>query len=369
MGEIIRKLVTIAKVLDVKPIHGADNIEMLKIRGWNVVGKKGEFKVGDLCIYAEVDSLFPDGLSQEYQIEYKELKKLYDKTKDESLIDKIKEIISKNILPEFEFLRNGKFKIKTKKILGQYSQGICFPLSLLKKYNVDIDSLIENDDITDVLGVTKVIEELPNIQEAKGLFPNHTPRTDEERIQNMEWIIETYPNEEFIITEKLDGTSFTSFILNGEIGVCSRNLEIKIDESTTNKYKDVLTVNKLQEKLKSLGRDISLQGELIGTGIAKNPYKLLKKELYLFRIFDQQTADFLSQEEFVSLSLELGLKTVPQLGVTTLKNMTVDKLVEMTFRKSELNPNTNIEGLVFVSKNKINGQRISFKVINPEQLV
>lgn len=366
MGEIKRKLVTIARVLGITPIQGADNIELLKIRGWNVVAQKNLYKVGDLCVYAEVDSLFPDGLTEEEQYEYKELKKIYNKTKDINILEKMNELSSKNHLQEWEFLRNSKFLIKTKKILGQYSQGICFPLIVLSKYDVDIK---EDFDVTDILGVIKFEPELPNLQEAKGLFPNHTPKTDEERIQNMEWIIETFPEEEFIVTEKLDGTSHTTYYIDGELGVCSRNLEIKIDESTSNKYKDILVKNKLQDKLNLLNRNISLQGELIGNGIAKNPYKLHNKDLYLFRIFDVNNGEFLNQEEFYKISLELGLKVVPQLEVMKLRGLSVEKLVDMTFRKSKLNENTNIEGLVFVSKNKINGQRISFKVINPEYLL
>ena len=109
-----RKLATIEEIKDLQPIKDADNIEVASIRGWKVVVKKREFKVGDLCVYCEIDSIMPDR-------------------------------------PEFEFLKPRRFRIKTIKLRGQVSCGICFPLSILnsigkiiKKNNklfLEVDSL------------------------------------------------------------------------------------------------------------------------------------------------------------------------------------------------------------------------------------
>jgi RNA ligase (TIGR02306 family) len=89
-----RKLASIQRIISLEPITGADKIEKATVLGWELVVKKGEFKVGELCIYCEVDSVLPD-------------KK------------------------EFEFLRDRKFRIKTIKLKGQVSQGICFPLGII----------------------------------------------------------------------------------------------------------------------------------------------------------------------------------------------------------------------------------------------
>ena len=61
----VRKLATIARILDIQPIEGADNIEKVFVRGWQCVAKKGEYQKGDLCVYVEVDSIMPDGLFEE----------------------------------------------------------------------------------------------------------------------------------------------------------------------------------------------------------------------------------------------------------------------------------------------------------------
>ena len=55
----MRHLVTIQRVKAVRPIENADAIEVADILGWHVVVKKGEFKAGDLCVYGEIDTIFP----------------------------------------------------------------------------------------------------------------------------------------------------------------------------------------------------------------------------------------------------------------------------------------------------------------------
>ena len=55
-----RKLASIQKIIEIFPIKNADNIEMAKILGWELVVKKGEFKPGDYCVYFEIDSLLPN---------------------------------------------------------------------------------------------------------------------------------------------------------------------------------------------------------------------------------------------------------------------------------------------------------------------
>jgi RNA ligase (TIGR02306 family) len=95
-----RKLVHIEKIIELIPIPGADRVELAKILGWECVVKKGEFKVGDLCAYFEIDCVL-------------------DITK-----------------PHFEFLKDTKGRIKTRRFLKQISQGLVLPLSVLNNYGV-----------------------------------------------------------------------------------------------------------------------------------------------------------------------------------------------------------------------------------------
>lgn len=113
MGD--RALAHIEKIVKTYPIEGADNIEMVQVLDFHVVAKKGEFKTSDTVVYIEVDSILPDGLSDDLKASYDILKKELKKATGED-IPKIEremsEIISKNTRPEFEFLRQKKFRIK-----------------------------------------------------------------------------------------------------------------------------------------------------------------------------------------------------------------------------------------------------------------
>lgn len=226
-----RKLATIEVIKDLQPIEGADFIEKATIRGWNCVVKKGEFQIGDFCIYIELDSFLP-------------------------------------IKPEFEFLRkncykkmpNGTegFRIKTQKLKGVISQGLVLPIHALsgnKRLLDDINiipkneiiyptvefvpapeghiltifydntgnnyrELIIGDDVSNELNIIKFEPPIPAqlAGKVKGNFPSFLRKTDEERLQNMEWVLSEYKDELFYVTEKVDGCLDESCILETEDG-------------------------------------------------------------------------------------------------------------------------------------------------------
>ena len=55
----MRKLATIRKIDEIRPIPNADAIECAVVGGWTVVIKKGDFNPGELVIFAEIDSWVP----------------------------------------------------------------------------------------------------------------------------------------------------------------------------------------------------------------------------------------------------------------------------------------------------------------------
>jgi RNA ligase (TIGR02306 family) len=245
-----RKLASIQKVLDIQPIPNADAIECLTVLGWKVVAKKNEFKVGDLVVYFEVDSILKER-------------------------------------PEVEFLRKSNFRIKTIKLRGQVSQGLCLPLSILAgEVELPHDPYAEGDDVTSVLEVVKYEPYIPAqlAGTVKGSFPDFMHKTDEVRIQTVPSILTRHQNKKFYVTEKVDGSSMTVYLRNGEFGVCSRNLELKETEGNS-LWKTARELD-LENKLKSLDRNMALQGELVGPGVQGNKYKLDKLNFFIFNIFD-----------------------------------------------------------------------------------
>lgn len=335
-----RKLATIRVISQLKPIKGADLIEVAVIDGWEVVIKKGEFNVGDLCVYFEIDSWIPT-----------ELAPFLSKSKEPR--------VYRNVKGE---------RLKTIKLKGQISQGLVLPTSILD--NCAIDLLLNiNQDVTEVLNIIKWEPEIPAQLAGKleGNFPSYIPKTDQERIQNYIRNMPLSVNQ-WEVTEKLDGSSMTVYRardiakMDGghRMGVCSRNYELKL-EDTSNAF--ISTALKLQlfDKLHAYNLNVALQGELIGPGIQKNPYELSELEYYVYDIFDIDKQRYYLPAERQSLCESLGLKHVPVFAnYETDSRTTVSELLTFAEGQSKLNSRTQREGLVF--KNVINNE--SFKAIS-----
>jgi len=348
----MRTLASIQTVNAAEPIPNADAIERIRVLGWWVVVKKGEFKPGDRVVYCEIDSLLPER-------------------------------------PEFEFLRASSFKpsrideggiaipagfrIKTIKLRGQVSQGICFPLSILPS-NAPTD---EGADVTAPLGIVKW-EPPPPVGmggRVKGGFPGFLPKTDETRVQVLEAVLERHRGKTFYVTEKLDGTSFTAFLREGTFGICSRNLWLD-ETDDTSLLARIAKRFKLDEKLRKVrsgrGFDLAIQAEVIGPGIQKNKYELKEATLRVFNVLNVDTYKLVDRDTMLEMLTELGLESVPQLGTITL-NHTVDELIAFSEAPSVLNPKAQREGVVLRPLEEEYdaeiGGRLSFKAINPKFLL
>lgn len=324
----MRKLVSIRKISDLNPIDGADRIEVATIDGWRVVVNKGIHSIGETIVYFEIDSFLP-------------------------------------IREEFEFLRKSSYKklfdsegfrLKTIRLRGQISQGLVLPISILDgNYNID-------DDVTDVLGVIKYEAPIPaNLAGVvKGNFPSFIKKTDEERVQNFTRDWNSFRKFRYFVTEKLDGTSFTCYLRDGDFGVCTRNLDILKDENQT--HWKVAIENKLEEKLISINRNLAIQGEIIGEGVQGNPYNIKGHKLFVFNIFDIDKFEYLSKSEKMDIVKLLKLEVVPVIEVDTELPENIDEIIKLADGKSVLNNKFNREGLVWVAIDS--NERISFKTIS-----
>jgi RNA ligase (TIGR02306 family) len=206
----MRKLASIQKIEKVEPHPNADRLELATVLGWQCVVKKGDFKAGDLCVYFEIDSVLPDR-------------------------------------PEFEFMRERKFRVRTIKLRGQLSQGLALkPEEAGIKYP---ERLSPGDDVSVLLGVTKydpeaarergyVARTAKNRKRLKP-FPQYIPKTDEPRLQNFPGVLEELKTTPFYITEKLDGCSATYFRdMDGSLVIASRNCTLDpLPDKTSFRYK------------------------------------------------------------------------------------------------------------------------------------
>lgn len=331
----MRTLASIQQIKSLESIPNADAIEKATVLGWNVVVKKGEFKVGDLCVYIEIDSILPER-------------------------------------PEFQFLAP-KFRIKTVRLRGQVSQGICFPLSILPLMpNQSVHSYPPGIDVTDILGVKKYEPPIPESMAGKmrAQFPSFIPKTDETRLQAYPDTLKKYKNETFYVTEKLDGSSVTFFIKDDEFHVCSRNTDLF--DTPDNLIWKIAKEMEIEKKLRDMGGRFALQGEMVGGKIQGNKLKLPAPTIYFFSMYDMEKSEYVGFESVLQFLLQYKIQFVPVVEYYfTLKN-SVDEMVEFATKKSVLNPDVWAEGFVFRPRKEMRDEdlgRLSFKVINPEFLL
>lgn len=353
---MLRKLASIQSVSTIEPIEGADRIELIGVKGWQLVAKKGEFQINDKCVFFEVDSMLP--VSNEH------FKFLESKANSEG----------------FARLRTAKFK-------KQISQGLALPMSILPPVKESVatrwpilrwlgfkDKQWEvDDDVTIGLGVEKYESDPWNGVKggkaklggmAKGGLPPFVIRTDEERVQNLQWLITKYAGTLVSIVEKLDGSSMSVYLKDGEFGVCSRNLDLKRDE--TNAFWARAIEDEMEKKLEEVDNYV-IQGELIGPGIQGNKYGLTKTEFRVFNVFNINTEQYLSFDGMHNFCLLYGFDECPLLATGTLSDSMSD-LISMSVGYSKLNEKTIREGVVirpldYKFEHKIG--RVSFKIINP----
>lgn len=183
----------VEKVVKVYPIIGADRVEMCQILDYHVVVKKGEFSVGDLAVYVEVDSILPDGLQREDMLQLRVLKKKLQETSKmdrKPIQDEINALLAKSVYPEFEFLRSKKFEIAPMKFgnIGAYSLGILFKIEILdsiknrdalrttrtQEENQYWDKFVPSPgaDVSELLSVKKVEDEVDDVVDE-----NSTPKS------------------------------------------------------------------------------------------------------------------------------------------------------------------------------------------------
>ena len=387
-----RALAYTAQIAWVRPIEGADNIELVGVNGWTCIAKKGEFKQDDFCIYFEIDSKLP-------------------------------------VADWSAFMEKRKYKVKTMK-LGKFnvvSQGLALPYSA---FSIDLPNEI-NVDLTDKLKVTYSVEE-DNVRKAdstdkykammqrkkkifrnlivqrimkyevgrkimffffgrkkdkKNSWPAWVKKTDEERVQNMPFLF-TNPNrenEKWMATEKIDGTS-TTFTMKyhkfkkNEFYICSRNVVFDTADKKcfydTNVYCEMAEKYDIQDKMRDMlnywriqypdVEYITLQGETYGKDIQKRNYGLNEHRFAAFNFIigfknEQKRLNPVQMTKFLEL---YDIPCVPIVDTALILPETCDEMLKIAGGPSAIDGEMR-EGLVMRS---YSGEK-SFKAVDSNYLI
>jgi len=351
----MRKMATVRHIDDIRPIPNADAIECAVIGGWTVVVKKGDFKIGELAVYCEIDSFIPTGVAPFLTKPGQEPKE-YEGVKGE--------------------------RLRSVRLRGQISQGLLIktePFSYDSNQCMLPQAAAENDkgdegyplvsigdDVSDLLGIKKYEAPIPAqlAGEVKGQFPSIIPKTDQERIQNLSSELAVWKDEVdfWEVTEKLDGSSMTAYMIDREFGVCSRNLDLKRNQE--NSLWAAAYSQSLEEILKNYvennGCNIALQGELIGEGIQGNPYKIKGQKFFLFDVYLINEGRYMTPAERQKFVCDTGIIHVPIIDPGGIIHDNMEQILVGAEGKSVLNAQTEREGLVF----KRSDGKASFKSIS-----
>ena len=328
----ISDLAFIARVTKLLPICGQEDCELAVIKGWKCIVKKGQFTVGELVVYYAIDSI-PDP-------------------------------------------KTGR--VKTVAMGGVISQGVLRPMSCLKDRGYhDLSKYQEDDSVVDEMGVQKFISrEERNLYTKTGEhepFPDFIPKTESTRIQHDPIAFLTaIQDKKIVITRKEDGTSCTYLYNQGTLTVCSRNYAYMLSDTPPSPhYFDILTLYDLEKKLKSLNRNIAIQGEIVGPKINSNRMKLTQSDFFVFDIYDVDREEYMSFDAMCSLCTELGLFTVPLIyrGPAAALTLSLDGLMQLA-ESAEYAPGVAAEGIVVNSDDPAwRKRRAHFKVISNKYLI
>ena len=378
-----RELAYVVKVDEIRPIEGADRVEVAIVNGWHIMVRKNQFKPGDLAVYFEIDSKVP---AEE----------------------------------PFMFLEPKHFKIKTQK----YFKGTVISQGLLmgfEDFGWEKDAYKLGDFLTQKLKVTYAVEEdnarkassvdkYKKMAQRHGKLFSHQPfrwlmrrtwgkkvlflffgktsdkkagwpawvaKTDEERVENMPWIFDN--KSPFVATEKIDGTSTTFTMKRGKFGkndfyVCSRNVVFdKPDKNCfydTNVYIEMAEKYDIEKILESILTDdptldwVTLQGETYGAGIQKRDYGLKEHRFAGFNFITSKEGrwDSVRAAKFMT---QYNIPWVPILDENYILPDTIEELRAFSHSEGSRIDGVIKEGIVFRSQDG----SMSFKCVDPEFLM
>jgi RNA ligase (TIGR02306 family) len=331
----MRKLATIRKINNIKPIENADKIETVVIDGWEIVVKKEEFNIGDIVIYIEIDSWVPYELAP---------------------------FLSKGTTPK-EYKGIIGERLRTIKLRGQISQGLVIPNHLI---GYDL-----YDDVSNELNIIKYEKPIPSelYGKIRGYIPGFIHKTYQERCQNLtKEILDSYNNNElFEISEKIDGKSMTVYNNNHDLGVCSKNISFKLSDNR-NTFIEVANQTNILSCITMLNMNIAIQGELFGEGIRKNKEGIKGHNFAIFNIWDIDNQKYLLPKErlnIYNILIEYGY-TGTHVNIIDTCKLPFNNISELLiFAENKNSIGIEREGLVFKSMIR----DFSFKVISNRYLL
>lgn len=400
-----RELCYVVRVDEIKPIEGRDRVECAVVGGWTIMVRKGQFQPGSLGIYFEIDSQVPE----KEPFMFLEAKKFKIKTQKYKTPDG--QFWSQGLLMGAEDFgwTTAERESDTCSTCIVDSDGVAHYVDdesrfLTKQLNV-IYAVVEDNSrkagsadkykkmaqrngklfahqpfrwlMRHEWGKKLLFVFFGKKKDKKGGWPEWVAKTDEERVQNMPWILAD--KSEWIATEKIDGTSTTFTMKRGkrrnqyDFYICSRNVVFdKPDKQCfydSNVYVEMAEKYNVESVLRQILENrpdldwVTLQGETYGAGIQKRDYSLKDHDFVGFNFITSASGRWNSVDA-KNLMNGFGIPWVPIVDEHFVLPDTVDELLTIATDKSVIDGGMR-EGLVFRSQD---GAK-SFKAVSNEFLM
>jgi RNA ligase (TIGR02306 family) len=357
----------VARIGEVMPIPGADNIELVLAGGWQAITKKGDYEVDDLVIVATTDAVIPQELSDAMNVT--------------------------------NYLRKGQ-RVRTVKLRGMYSECLIIPFVYAEKLTHPKAKWAEGTDMMDLFKIYKyeppvrevvvsggrkvkykdnplfyVYHKFPNLKNVAGLF------TEEDEVEISRKIHGTNARYGVVKKKKISlwdrvRKFFGNEWVEYEFVYGSHNVEKGSDSQGyygTDVWKEVADKYNIKENLWTLFRNykevgdikegIIIYGEIFGPGIQKNyDYGLTELKYNGFDV--QIDGEYCDVKGSFMLQTMLGLDYVPVLYYGKWSQEVQDSFVFNNYIEGTKVPH---EGVVI---KHISGNRHKVaKVINPDYLI
>jgi len=321
-------LANVRKINKIEPILDTNEYEKIFIDGWRVIDKKGKYHVNELVVFIEIGSLLPD-------------KK------------------------EFEFMRDNNFKVLTRIIANEYSQGLIFKITDILPTNTKYKNRC---DVTNILGI-KPLYKKNNIGDLPYILNNVKP-INIIQLQNYHRLISDKHNSLCFITEQLEGLK-VSYILKKNKFYIFDNTKIITDKNT--KYWKIAKKIHIKNILKKISKkynikDICIQGIIIGEGIKNNKYEISGLDFYSIGVYDISLNNWkYIFIENIKLEINFNLKATPFLSYVVIdkKRHNIEFWENITKGLSNINFKIQKKGIIVRDLDNT----FSFRYNNPSFLI
>ena len=410
-----RELCYIVSIDTIQPIVGSDNCEAAVVGGWKIMTRKNTFKVGDLAVYFEIDSKVPE----KEPFMFLQSKHFKIKTQKYTFGGKGNFISQGLLMTLTDFPDLFEYDIVT-------GAGWIYTYKAKPNIKKAEDAIVNiHDGLTELLGVkysvvednkrksnsnkyTKMVSRHQKLfrknklvkwlyqrkwgkellflflgkKSDKRTWPDWVRKTDEERVQNLPQL---FPgdNTEWIVTEKIDGSS-TTFTMRGrgrreQYYVCSRNVCFDKPEKNeklfydTNIYEEMAEKYDIQNKLRQILEEhkdwdfITIQGETFGPSVQKRNYNLQEREFNAFNLVYGTKENSYVRMNSIDMKILLDkyqIPSVPILDKHYKLPQTIEEMINYADGPSTIDGELR-EGVVLRTYDGIN----SFKAVSNQFLI